>query len=128
MKVFTALVTPSTGFGDLYHSALRRSARPCLQGYWPSVIWTRKQSVHGPRRFALRNRRTRDRRDAADSRFAGRKLRSRDKELITLSRSRTTGHASTRKGIAVGIRSRETVRECLQECHDVVLFLIRQAE
>src|SRR5205807_8651103 len=61
--------------------------------------------------------------------WAGRKRpRSRDKKLITLGRSRTTGHTSTRKGIPVGVRSRETIGECLQKCHDLVLLLIGQTE
>ncbi len=38
------------------------------------------------------------------------------------------GHANTGEGIAVGVRRRETVRECLQEGDDLVLFRIRQAE
>ncbi len=42
--------------------------------------------------------------------------------------SRTTAHASTRKGIPVLVRSREAIRERLQEGHDLVLFLIRQTE
>src|SRR5438270_7311372 len=80
--------------------------------------------------FALPNRvRTRERRKAADRRWAGRKRpRSRDKKLITLGRSRTTGHTSTRKGIPVGVRSRETVGERLQERDNLVFFLIGQAE
>ncbi len=45
-----------------------------------------------------------------------------------MSRSRTTFHASTRKGISVGVRSREAIRERLQESNDLVLLLIRQAE
>src|SRR6266550_4711935 len=77
----------------------------------------------------LRNRaRTRTRRNVADFRCAGRKRRSRDKKLITLGRSRTTGHASTRKGIPIGVRSRETIGKGLQERDDLVLFLIGQAE
>src|SRR5258707_3336142 len=77
---------------------------------------------------ALRNRRIGNRRNAADSLGTGRKRRSRNKELITLCLSRTTAHASPRKGIPVGVRSRETIRECLQEGHDLVLLLIRQAK
>jgi hypothetical protein len=78
---------------------------------------------------ALRNRlRAGKRRDVADRRCARRKRRSRDQELIFLGLSRTTLHATTRKGIPVGIRSGETVRECLQEGDDLVLLLIRQAE
>ena len=45
-----------------------------------------------------------------------------------MGRNRTTRHASARKSIAVSIRSGETIGECLQECHDLVLLLIRQAE
>src|SRR5882724_828728 len=77
----------------------------------------------------LRNRvRTRERRNVADFRCAGRKRRSRDKKLITLGRSRTAGHASTRKGIKEGVRSRETVGKRLQERDNRVFFLIGQAE
>src|SRR5438132_6609264 len=77
----------------------------------------------------LRNReRTRTRRKVADFRCAGRKRRSRDKKLITLGRSRTTGHASTRKGIPVAVRPRETIGERLQERDNLVFFLIGQAE
>src|SRR5437588_7593259 len=80
--------------------------------------------------FALPNRvRTRERRKAADRRWAGRKRpRSRDKRLITLGRSRTTGHASSRKGIPVGVRFRETIGERLQERDNLVFFLIGQTE
>src|SRR5437868_9599966 len=80
--------------------------------------------------FALPDRvRTRERRKAADRRWAGRKRpRSRDKKLITLGRSRTTGHTSTRKGIPVGVRSRETVGERLQERDNLVFFCIAQTE
>src|SRR4029077_20603281 len=42
--------------------------------------------------------------------------------------SRTIRHASARKSITVSIRSGETIGECLQKCHDLVLLLIRQAE
>src|SRR3989440_12738426 len=80
--------------------------------------------------FALPDRvRTRERRKAADRRWAGRKRpRSRDKRLITLGRSRTTGHASSRKGIPVGVRFRETIGERLQERDNLVFFLIGQTE
>src|SRR5438105_3556730 len=80
--------------------------------------------------FALPDRvRTRGRRKAADSRWAGRKRpRSRDKKLVTLGRSRTTGHASTRKGIPVGVRSRETIGERLHERDNLDFFLIGQIE
>src|SRR5437868_7311745 len=80
--------------------------------------------------FALPNRvRTRDRRKAADSRWAGRKrTRGRDKELITLGRSRTTGHANTRKGIPVGVRFRETIGERLEKRDNLVFFFIGQTE
>src|SRR5438132_12384708 len=78
--------------------------------------------------LALRNRRIGDRRDAADRRCARRKWRSWDKEPITLSLSRTAGHTSPRKGIPVGVRSRESIRECSQKCNDLVLLQIRQAE
>src|SRR2546425_6756681 len=80
-------------------------------------------------RDALWNRhRTRQRIDSTDSRRARRKWRSRDERLVTLSPGRTTRHANTCKGIAVGVRSRETIRECSQEDDDQVLLVIRQAE
>src|SRR4029077_11023598 len=41
---------------------------------------------------------------------------------------RTTRHATTRKSIAVRVRPGETIRECLQKCHDLILLLIGQAE
>src|SRR6266481_3030035 len=75
--------------------------------------------------FCLRNRRIGDRRDVADRRCTGRKVWGQDKGLITLSLSRATGLASTSKGIPVGVGSRETIRECLQKYHDLVLLLIR---
>src|ERR1700747_577147 len=65
--------------------------------------------------FALLTRRVRERRHSADLRCAGRKRRSRDEELITLGRCRTTGHALPGKGIAVGVRRRETVGKSFQE-------------
>jgi len=37
-------------------------------------------------------------------------------------------HATARKGIAVGVRSREAIGECFQEGNDLVLLRIRQAE
>src|SRR5260370_42203327 len=84
---------------------------------------------------ALRNRLTGQRRDIADNRCAAWKCRSWGKGPITLPRRRTirvrcrvTGHARTRKGIDVGVRSCESVRECLQEANDLVLLLIRQAQ
>src|SRR5260370_18595002 len=84
---------------------------------------------------ALRNRLTGRRVDVADDRCAGWKCRSWNKGPITLPRRRTirvcwrvTGHARTRKGIDVGVRSCESVRECLQEANDLVLLLIGQAE
>ena len=67
-------------------------------------------------------------RDVADLAGTGRKWRSRDQELITLSRGRTTAPASTREGITAGIGPGETIRECLQERNDLVLLRIRQAE
>src|SRR6267378_1471252 len=83
----------------------------------------------------LRNGRIGHRRNTADLRCARRKRRSRNKPPVTLPRRRTirvrrrvTGHASTRKGIAVGVRGRETIREGLQEGHDLVLLLVRQGE
>src|SRR5437867_31536 len=76
----------------------------------------------------LRNRRTGERRDAADRPCAGRKGRRRDKKLIPLGSRRTTAHARTRKGINVGIRCCEAVREGLQEDDNQVLLVVRQAE
>src|SRR5438876_11515798 len=76
----------------------------------------------------LRNGRTRERRDAADRRCAGRKRRRGDEELIPLGRRRTTEHACTRKRVPVGKRCCEPVREGLQEGHDLVLLQIRQGE
>src|ERR1700737_3328888 len=55
-------------------------------------------------------------------------MRSRDQQLVTLGRSRTTPHTSSRKSIAVEVRPRETVRQCLQKRNDVILLLIREAE
>ena len=45
-----------------------------------------------------------------------------------MGRSRTAGHASTRKGIPIGVRSRETIGKGLQERDNLVFFLIGQAE
>jgi hypothetical protein len=53
---------------------------------------------------------------------------SRDQELVTLGRGRTTLHASARKSIAVWVRPRETVRQCFQKFDDLALLLIRQAK
>jgi hypothetical protein len=77
--------------------------------------------------LALRNRRVGDRRDTADHRRAGRQRRSRDQQLIALGRSGTALHTSTRKSIAVEVRPRETVRQCLQKRNDLILLLIREA-
>jgi hypothetical protein len=41
---------------------------------------------------------------------------------------RTAGRALTREGVDVGVRCRETVRKCLQEGHDQVPLVIREAE
>src|SRR5437588_13058444 len=70
----------------------------------------------------------RGRRNAAHLRCAGRQRRSWNQELVALGRSRTTGHANARKGIPVGVRSRETVGERLQERDNLVFFLIGQTE
>src|SRR6266850_1974613 len=57
-----------------------------------------------------------------------------DKRIIPLGRrrrirrTRGPGHARTRKGVPVGIRFRETVREGLQEGDDLVLLQVRQGE
>src|SRR6266478_514044 len=69
--------------------------------------------------------------DTTDRRCAGRKRRSRDKGIITLSLSRTTLHALTSKGVDVGegtdarVSWVETVRQVLHDDHKLVLFLIR---
>src|SRR6266849_5508904 len=55
-------------------------------------------------------------------------MRSRDQRLVTLGRGGTTPHAGTRKSIAVGVRPRETVRQCFQKFNDLILLLIRQAK
>src|SRR5438874_492613 len=88
-----------------------------------------------PTRFGLRNRRTGDRRYAADVRSAGWKWRSWDKAPIPLPRRRAigvrfriAGHASARKLLAVGVRSCESVRQCFEERNDLVFLAIRQAE
>src|SRR5437588_2465777 len=78
------------------------------------ILWNGVRAGHG--------------RDTADSRRAGGKRRSRDNGLITLRRSRATGHASAGVGIAVSVRSRETIRQRLQEDDELVLLVIRQAE
>src|SRR5260370_33240299 len=53
---------------------------------------------------------------------------SRDQELVTLGRGRTTLHASARKSIAVWVRPRETVRQCFQKFDDLTLLRIRQTK
>ena len=74
----------------------------------------------------LRNRHSGERWNVADIRGARRKWRSRDKERIPLSGSRSTHHAPTRIDIIlVGIRSGVAIRERLQESNDLILFLIR---
>src|ERR1700737_3560445 len=74
-----------------------------------------------------RNWHSRERRNAADGRCAGRqRRRSRDKELIPLGRRRTTGHASACEGIDVRVRCKEAVRERLEEGNDLVLLRIAQ--
>src|ERR1700758_759647 len=86
-------------------------------------------------RIALLNRWARRWRDSADCRRAGRKRWCRDKFAIALPRRRTIGICGgvTRlttagKGITVGVRRRETVRERFQEGNDLVLLRVRQAE
>src|SRR5437868_4949326 len=111
----------SYSLGKTTKGAWRPRAVPCVHmsfAHLPGIC------------FALPNGvRTRERRKAADRRWAGRKRpRSRDKRLITLGRSRTTGHASSRKGIPVGVRFRETIGERLQERDNLVFFLIGQTE
>src|SRR6266446_1538581 len=85
-----------------------------LISYLLLTLWNGHRTGHG--------------RDIADSRCAGRQRRSRDEEPVALRRSRATGHASTAKGIAVRVRSREAIRECPQKDNDLVLLVIRQAE
>src|SRR5438067_1215983 len=70
----------------------------------------------------------RGRRNAAHLRCAGRQRRSWNQELVALGRSRTTGHANSRKAIPVGVRSRKTIGERLQERDNLVFFFIGQAE
>src|SRR5258708_31939586 len=117
------------------------SHRPSLAPARPlayQILRTSQRSrCHGFRiaRTALRNRRAWDRRNAAYGRCAGRQRRCRDKFAIPLPRRRTiricggvTCHTSTSKGVAVGVRRRETIGECFQEGNDLVLLRIRQAE
>src|SRR5258708_7059810 len=79
----------------------------------------------------LRYRHSWERKDTTDGRCAGRKWRSHDKEIITLSLSRTTAHALTSKGIDIGVGTHagvswvKTVRQILHDEHELVLFLIR---
>src|SRR2546430_3907171 len=70
----------------------------------------------------------RGRPNAAHLWCAGRQRRSWNQKLITLGRSRTTGHASACKSIAVGVRPRETIAERLQERDNLVFFFIGQSE
>jgi hypothetical protein len=87
-------------------------------------------------RIALRNRiRPRQRCNTAYGRCAGRQRRCRDKFAIPLPRRRTisicgrvAGHTGASKGVAVGVRRRETVGERFQKGDDLVFLLIRQAE
>src|SRR5207253_4894033 len=82
----------------------------------------------------LRNGHGWERRYAADSRCTRRKRRRGDERIIPLGRRRSIrrtrgpGRARTRKGVPVGIRFRETVRERLQEGDDLVLLEIRHGE
>src|SRR4029077_20180803 len=85
--------------------------------------------------LGLRDGRCGERRYTADVRSAGRKRWSWDQASVPLPRRRTirircrvTGHASTCKLIAVGIRSCNSVRKCLEEGNDLVLLLIGQTE
>src|SRR5258708_26715409 len=75
--------------------------------------------------FASRNRRTRDRRHAADGRCAGRQRRSRNKFTIALPGRRTiricgggAGHKSNSKRVAFWVRGREAIGERIQESKD----------
>src|SRR2546425_3663724 len=82
----------------------------------------------------LRDGHSGERRYAADSRCTQRKRRRGDERIIPLGRRRSIrrtrgpGHARPRKGIDVGERCREAVREGLQEGHDLVLLPVRQGE
>jgi hypothetical protein len=101
-----------------------------VNGLHASIFRSYASLASAVQRSALWNRaRTGRRRDSADSRCAWRqRRRRRNKKLIPLGRRRTTGHALTRKGIDIRVRSREAIRQCLQEGNDLVLLLIRQAE
>ena len=64
----------------------------------------------------------------ADRRCARRKRRGRDEELVTLRRCITAGHALTGKGVDVRVGCCETIRQRLQEGHDLVFLLIDQTQ
>src|SRR6266851_8110928 len=110
----------------------------CFLGKTKKGAWRPKQApirpfrslspVNPPFSACLLYRRIRKGKDTADRRCAGRKWRSRDQGLITLSFSRTAGCARTRKSIPVGVGSRETICECFQKFNNLVLLLVRQAE
>src|SRR5258708_35950780 len=81
--------------------------------------------------FASRNRRTRDRRHAADGRCAGRQRRSRNKFTIALPGRRTiricgggAGHTNTRKRGAVWGRGRGAIGGGLPEGNELVFLPI----
>jgi hypothetical protein len=78
--------------------------------------------------MASRNRHGGEWRNPADFCRTGRKFRSRNNGFVTLRASRAAFHASTRKGIAVWVWDREAICERLQEDHDLVLLVIRQAQ
>src|ERR1700730_17497465 len=111
------------------------SHRPSLAPARPLAYQGLRDGRAREEKSALWDRRRRQWRCLADRRCAGRQRRSRDKFAIPLPRRRTigicggvAGHATTGKGITVGVRCRETVRECFQKRDDLVFLFIRQAE
>jgi hypothetical protein len=100
------------GVAPLMRPCLARS--PCIRRPALCPLWNRSRPWH--------------RRDSADSRRAWRKRRSRYEDHITLGRCRSACHTPTRKGIPVGVRCCETVRERLHEGHNQILLVIRQVE
>src|ERR1700757_1502574 len=94
----------------------------------PCIGYSLARPSHPPLSVLLRNGHSGEWWNVADNTRARRKWRSRDKELITLSCCHTACHAPTGIDILVRVRSRVTIRECLEESNDLVLFLIRQTE
>src|SRR6266478_2445597 len=89
------------------------SRPPCVGRSFPLVPGIRRLASY------LRNGRSGEWWNVADSARTRRKWRSRYQELITLSTCHTTCHAPTRIDILVWVRSRETIRECLEESNDL---------